>query len=165
MGLAKGTGALFTNRAGVLGERTVKHNLPGRVNRLHPAEMHLIRRHQADPGMVVILVVPIEELAAEVPGVLNAPEPSRKPRLVFQGFEVALGERVVVGRVRSVVRTGDAKIGQQKGGRFGFHRGAAIGVQRELTSWHTMFGDGVLEQRPKQRGTFGIGDGTSTPAS
>src|SRR5208282_5389770 len=103
--------------------------------------MHLIRRHQANPGMVVILVVPIEEPAAEAPGVLDAPEPLRKPRLVFQGFEVALGERVVVGRVRPVVRTGDTKIGQRKRGRFGLHWGAAIGVKRELTSWHVMSGD------------------------
>ena len=88
--------------------------------------------------MVVILVVPIEEPAAEVPGVINAPEPLRKPRLVFQGFEVALGERVVVGRVRPVVRTGDTKIGQQKRGRLGLHWGATIGVKRELvmgTAW------------------------------
>ena len=33
-------------------------------------------------------------------------------------------------------------------------------MQRELTSWHIMFGDGILEQRPKQRGAFCIGVGT-----
>jgi len=86
----------------MLGERTAKRDLAGRVNSVHLPKMHLIRRHQADPGMVVILVVPIEEPSAEVPGVLNALEPLRKPRLVFQGFEVALGERVVVGRERPV---------------------------------------------------------------
>ena len=142
----------------MLGERTVKRDLPGRMNSVHPAEMHLIRRHQADPEVVMILVIPIEEPAAEVPGVITAREPLRKPRLVLQGFEVALGERVVIGRVRPVVRTGDAKIGQQKRGRSGLHWGAAIGVKRELTSRHIVFGDGVLEQRPKQRGAFGIGD-------
>jgi hypothetical protein len=108
--------------------------------------------------MVVILIVPIEKPAAEVLRDLDAPEPLRKSRLVFQGFEVAFGKRVVIGRVRPVVRTGDAKIGQQKRGRFGLHWGAAIGVKRELTSRHIVFGDGVLEQRPKQRGAFGIGD-------
>ena len=39
----------------MLGERAIKRDLPGRVNSIHPAEMHLIRRHQADPGVVVIL--------------------------------------------------------------------------------------------------------------
>jgi hypothetical protein len=42
-------------------ERAVKSDLPGRVNSVHLPEMHLIRRHQANSGMVVILVVPIEE--------------------------------------------------------------------------------------------------------
>jgi hypothetical protein len=74
----------------------------------------------------------VEKPAAKVPGVLNAPEPLRKSRLVFQGFEVAFGERVAVGSVRSVERTGDTKIGQQKRGRFGLHWPAPIGVQREL---------------------------------
>jgi hypothetical protein len=67
----------------MLGERAVERDLPGRVNSVHLSEMHLIRRHQADPGMVVILVVPIEEPAAETPGVLNVLEPLRKPRLVL----------------------------------------------------------------------------------
>ena len=56
VGLARGTGALSTNRAGMLGERAIKRDLPGRVNSIHPAEMHLIRRHQADPSVVVILI-------------------------------------------------------------------------------------------------------------
>ena len=73
-------------------------------------------------------------------------------------FEVALGERVVVGRMRPIVRAGNTKIGQQKRGRFGLHWGAAIGVQRELTALHIMFGDGVLKKRLKQRDAFGIGD-------
>ena len=157
-GFGEGHGCLVHEPRGVLRERAVKCDPPGRVNSIHLPEMHLIRRHQTDPGMVVILVVPIEESAAEVPGVLNAREPLRKPWLVFQVFEMALGERVVVGRMRPVVRTGDSKIGQQKRGCFGLHWGAAIGVQRELTAWHFMFGDGVLEKRPKQRGAFGICD-------
>jgi hypothetical protein len=35
----------------VLGEHTFKLELPGRVNSVHAAEMHLIRGHQADHGM------------------------------------------------------------------------------------------------------------------
>ena len=101
-------------------KRAVKRDLPGRVNSVHLREMHL-----ANPGMVVIVIVPIEKPAAEVPGVLDAPEPLRKSRLVFQGLEVAFGKRVVIRRVRPVVRTGDAKIGQQKHGRFGLHWAAA----------------------------------------
>ncbi len=129
-GFGERHGRLVNEPRGMLCKRTIKRDLPGHVNSVHPAEMHLIRRHQTDPGMVVIPVVPIEEPAAEVPGVLNAPEPLRKPWLVFQGFEVTLGERIVVGRVRPAVRTGDAKIGQQKRGCFGLH-GPPLSAQRE----------------------------------
>ena len=36
--------------------------------------MHLIGRHQADAGMVMLLIVPIEEAAAERLGILDAAE-------------------------------------------------------------------------------------------
>src|SRR6516225_5894886 len=71
---------------------------------------HLIGRHQADAGMVMLLIVPIEEAAAERLGVLDAAEAPWKLRLVFHGFEVAFRERIVVGGVRPAVRFGDAEI-------------------------------------------------------
>ena len=60
------------------------------------AVVHLVGRHQADAGMVVLLVVPIEEAAAEASGVLDAAEALGEPRLILQGLEVAFGERVVI---------------------------------------------------------------------
>ena len=74
--------------------------------------VHLVRGHEADPGMVMVLVVPVEELTAEASGVLDAAEAFREARLILQGLEVALGERIVVGRVRPVVRAGDTEIGE-----------------------------------------------------
>ena len=53
------------------------------------AVVHLVGRHQADTGMVMVLIVPIEEAAAERLGVLNAAETLRKLRLLFHDFEVA----------------------------------------------------------------------------
>jgi hypothetical protein len=64
--------------------------------------MDLVWGHKADAGVVVVLVVPAEETAAETSGVLDAAEALRELRLVFEGFEVAFGERVVVGGMRSV---------------------------------------------------------------
>jgi hypothetical protein len=55
--------------------------------------MHLVRGHQADPGVVVVLVVPIEEFPAKASGVLDAAEAFGKARLVFQRLEVAFGKR------------------------------------------------------------------------
>jgi len=48
------------------------------------AVMHLVRGHQADADVMVILVVPGAEAAAEGPGVLDAAETFRELRLVFQ---------------------------------------------------------------------------------
>ena len=56
----------------------------------------LVRRHEADAGMVMILIIPIEEAASEHLRVLDAAKPLRKLRLIFQGFEVAFRERIVV---------------------------------------------------------------------
>jgi hypothetical protein len=46
--------------------------------------MHLVGGHQANAGMVVILIVPIEEAAAERLGILNAAEALWKLRLAPQ---------------------------------------------------------------------------------
>src|SRR4051812_19779756 len=80
--------------------------------------MDLIRCHQAEAGMMVVLVVPGEEAAAEVFGILDAAEPAGEFGLVLQGLEMGLGERVVVGGVGPAVRLGDAKVGQHQGVAF-----------------------------------------------
>jgi hypothetical protein len=49
------------------------------------AVVDLIRRHQADPGVVMILVIPIEEGAAERLCVLDTAEPLRKLGLASRG--------------------------------------------------------------------------------
>ena len=63
------------------------------------AAMDLIGGHQADAGMVVIAVVPVEEAAAENLGLFDVIEAPGEFRLVFQCFEVGFGERIIVGGV------------------------------------------------------------------
>jgi hypothetical protein len=77
-------------------ERLVEGDLPRGVNGVDLAMVRLVRGHEADPGMVMVLVVPVEELPAETSGVLDAAEAPWEARLIFQGFEMAFGERVVV---------------------------------------------------------------------
>ena len=48
--------------------------LAGGMDGVGLAIMHLVRRHQPDADMMVILVVPGEEAAAERPGILDATE-------------------------------------------------------------------------------------------
>jgi hypothetical protein len=78
---------------------------------------------------------------------------------------VAFGERVVVRGVRPVVRAGDPEIGEQEGGGLGFHRPAPIGMQGQLAGCHLVLGDGVLQQRLEEGGTFAIGDAPADHAA
>lgn len=132
---------------GVSAEGTVERDLAGSMDLVGLTEVHLVGRHQAYSGMVMDLIVPVEEAAAERLGVLDAAETLRKLRLVFHGFEVALRERIIVGGVQPTVRRGDAEICEQQRGSLGSHRATTVGMQGELTDGYRMFGDGVLEQR------------------
>ena len=85
----------------VLRERTVERVLAGRMDGISLTEVHLVGCHQPDAAVVVILVVPIEEAAAEGSGVFDATEGLWEPGLVFQGLEVGLRVGVVVGCVRA----------------------------------------------------------------
>ena len=128
----------------VFSERPIERELTGGVDGLDLAVMDLVRGHQPDPGVVVVLIVPIEECAAEASGVLDAAEPFRETLLIFQRFEVAFGEWIVVRRVRPIMRAGDAQIRQQERSGFRLHRPASIGVQRELTGRHVVLLDSIL---------------------
>ena len=55
-------------------ERVIEGVLAGGMNGIDLAVVHLVRGHQADPDVAVVLVVPIEERAAEASGVLDAAE-------------------------------------------------------------------------------------------
>ena len=132
--------------------------LSGGVDIVGLAVVDLVRGHEAEAGMVMVLVVPGEEAAAEVLGILNAAEALGELGLVFQGLEVGFGERVVVGGVGPAVRLGDAEVGQHQGGGLGLHGAAAVGVEGQLARRHDVLGEGVIEQRLEQDGAFGICD-------
>ena len=118
----------FDEALRVLPERLIEGELAGRVNGVHLVVMHLVRGHEDDSGMVMVLVVPIEETAAEAPGILDATEAFRKSRLIFQRLEVALGERVIVRGVWAIMRSDDAEVAEKQRGGLGSHRSTAIGM-------------------------------------
>jgi len=107
-------GRFFDEALRVFTERMIEGELARRVNGVDLSVVYLIRSHEADPGVVMLLIVPDEECATEASCVLDAAEAFGKARLILQGLEVAFGERVVVGRVRTVMRTGHTEIGEQK---------------------------------------------------
>ena len=149
----------------VVAERLIERELASGVDGIGLTVVYLVRCHQTDAAMVVILVVPIEEVAAEASGVLDAAKALGELRLVLECLEVAFRERVVVGHVRPVVRTGNTEIGEQQRGGLGLHRSAAIGMQGELAGRHVVLGDGVVEQRLEERSALGISDAPTDHAA
>ena len=89
-------GRFLDEALGVCTERLIERELARGVNGVDLAVMHLVRGHQTDPAMVMLLVVPVEEGSAEASGVLDTAEAFGKARLILQRLEVAFGEGVVV---------------------------------------------------------------------
>ena len=107
---------LFDEALGIGVEGTIEGVLSGSMDGVSLAVMDLVRGHQPETNMVMVLIVPGEELAAELACILNAAEAFWESWLVFEGLEVAFGEGVVVGVVGAAVRLGDAaEVG--RGGR------------------------------------------------
>ena len=94
---------------------------------------------------MMIFVIPCEEAAAERAGLVDGLEPLGEFRLIFQRFEAGLQERVVIRCTGAAVGFDHAEVGEHQGRCLGLHGGAAIGVQRQLVGWDSVFGHGVLE--------------------
>ena len=77
-------------------ERGVKGGLAGGMDCVGLPEVDLIGSHQADSSVVMVLVIPGEQAAAECAGLVDGLEPPGEFRLIFQGLEVSLREGVVV---------------------------------------------------------------------
>ena len=97
---------------------------------------------QAEPAVMMVVVVPGKEFLAVRPGRLDRGEPGREARPVFQGLELRLGVRVVIGDVRAGVGLGDPEVGQQQRDRLGCHGAAAVGVEAELAAGDALLGAG-----------------------
>ena len=112
------------------------------------------RGHEADAGVAVGAVVPLEELLAVGARILDAAEALREVGSVFERFELRLGIRIVIGDVGPAVGLGDLQIDQQGGHRFAAHAGAAIGVQGERARSDVMFGNRIGDQLFGKLGGF-----------
>ena len=154
----RGFGALADEPLRRAAERGVKRGLSGGIDCVGLPEVDLIGRHQADACVVMVLVIPGCEPAAKGAGLVDGLEPFGELWLILQGLEVGFRERVVIRGMRPAVGFDHAQIGQHQGGRLCLHRGATIGVQRQLVGGHGMFDHGALEQGLELAGTFGVFD-------
>ena len=80
------------------------------------------RSVEPDARVTVVVVIPTEEPAAVVMGVLKRPEHLWEVRPVLEGPEVALRVGVVVTHVGSGMGFGDTQVGEEVGDRLGDHR-------------------------------------------
>ena len=67
--------------------------------------------HQLEAGVVMLVVVPREELLAEAAGLFEGTETIRKAGAVLQRFEVSFRVGVVSGDRRTAVRLNNTEIG------------------------------------------------------
>lgn len=89
------------------------------------------RSHEADAGMAMLFVVPLEEALAVSAGFFDAAEALGEVRAVLQGLELRLREGVVVGDVGAAVGLGHIEVHQQFCHKLGSHAGPAVGMDRE----------------------------------
>ncbi len=68
------------------------------------------RGHQLEAGVMMLVVVPREELLAETSGLFEGPEAVGEARPIFQCFEVGLRVGVVVRDMRATMRLDDTEI-------------------------------------------------------
>ena len=108
------------------------------------------RGEQADAGVVVVVVVPSEEATAEAQGVLVALEAVREFGNVFEGFELAFGERVVIGHMGPAVGFGDAQGAEQLGDGLRNHGRPPIAVEGQLLLVDLLTLHGVSNQTSGQ---------------
>jgi len=125
----------------------VEHAGPGRVELGRLAVVDGGGGHQPDPGVAVLVVVPVKEHAAVPAGVLDIVEALGELGPVLQRLEVRLAVGVVAGGVRARVCFCDAEVREQERDGLGALRGAAIGVQREQRGRDLLLLGGLLNQR------------------
>src|SRR5258708_5937729 len=140
--------------------------LVGRIEYILAAPQNVFRlsivnrgwRQQAYAGVTVFFVIPTKKTLTERTTVLDAPKTVRELRPILHRSELALGEGIVVRDVRPPMRFGNTEIGEQKGYWLGPHRGATIGVQRELIGLDVLFLAAILDQPLGQFRAFTISD-------
>jgi hypothetical protein len=147
-----------------LGMGTVSVGEDGRAvgrPRVGEAVVDIVGRQHGEAAVMMVVVVPVDEVGAVMSRILGGTEAFGEAWAVLERLEVSLGEGVVVGDMGARVGLGDAEIGEEQRHRLGGHRGAAIGVDGELSG-----GDGLSLARSADQllGERGGLDGGDHPA-
>src|SRR3972149_6189184 len=118
--------------------------------------MNNSRCHETDSRVPVLVVVVIEEAAAEQPAVFDGTKTTRELGAIFQCLELRLGVGIVVGDVRSRVGLRHAEVGQKQGDGLTPHRPATIRVESELAGFDALLATALDHKTASELGTFPV---------
>ena len=111
-----------------------------------------------DPGMPMLGVVPGEQRTAEGARGRDVVEPTGEAGVVLQGFELRLGEGVVVTDMRAAQRTGHPEVGEELRGALAGHGRPAVGMQGQRLGLDALLHTGLLDEPGGQRRALALGD-------
>ena len=127
-----GTGRPLHESLGMGGVRGQARAVPDREDCRGAGVVDGGRRQLGEPAVVVRIVVPREQIAADGARVCERAEPVRKPRPVLQGPELRFRERIVVAHAGPRMTGVATQIREEQRDEFAPHGGPAVRMNREL---------------------------------
>lgn len=108
--------------------------------------MHVSWPDESYAAVVMLGVVPVDEVPDPVPGVLDAAEPFRVVAVVFHGFELGFTVRIIVTHPRPGVAFPDAEDTKEFNHAASHHGTTPVRVQGELIRADVATGAGSLDK-------------------
>jgi hypothetical protein len=136
---------------------SVQSLLPPLSDALDVTSEYLLGREERENVMVMLRVVPAEEVVAPAACVPEIAKASGIVRLVLQRVKVRFGKRIVVGDARSRVAALDAELAEQFGKSVTRHRRSPILVHGERSRSDAVALDGLTKQLLGQRAVLVAG--------
>ena len=137
---------------GMGGVRGQTGAVPDGEDRGGAAVVDVGRREITEAAVMVRVVVPREQIAADAARVFERAEPVRKLGAVLQGPELRFRERIVVAHARPRMTGVDAQVREEQRDELAPHGRAAVGMDREL-----LRGDALLSvEQTMNREAFGL---------
>ena len=137
---------------------SIEHELPFLKDIVGLAVVDHGWSEQADPGMPMLIVIPGEKELRMAAAILDRAKAIREIGPVLHGAKLTFRKRIIIGNVRAAVGLGDAEIRQQKGHRLGCHRGAAIGVNGQLSRLDVLLAARILDKFAGHFRAFAVSD-------
>jgi len=142
----------------VLRVGVVESDLAAGSDLFDAAVEYLGRSEERKSRMLVMVIIPGEELLTPSSRMGERSEPLRIVGLVLQRLELRLGEGVVVADVRTAEAAHDADGSEELCEALRPHRGAAIGVHRERTAGDAVALDSLGEEVLGELGALPLGE-------